>query len=116
MSVGVGTVWRSSAARWGAAICALAATTATAQFVQSEVPEPARGLEITENVGAQVPLDLPLVTSDGRDVKLGDYFNQGKPVVLAMAYYDCPVACPAVFTAMNRCFNGLDFEIGRDFN
>lgn len=111
------TGWRARAARSAAvAACALLALTARGQFVQSQVPEQARGLDIVEHLGDTVPLETPLTNSEGKTVRLGDYFRQGKPVVLALAYYDCPVACPAVLDSMTRSFNGLDYAVGSDFN
>jgi protein SCO1/2 len=97
-------------------LCAGLTVGVRAQYIQSELPEPARGLDIVERPGNMVPLDTQLVNSEGKAVRLGDSFDQGKPVVLALAYYDCPVACPAVLDAMTRCFNGLDYAIGKDFN
>lgn len=117
MVLTVGTGWRSGAARWAAmALCAPFAAAAPAQFIQDEVPEQARGLKIVERLGESVPPEITLVDSDGKSVRLEEYLNRGKPLVLSLAYYDCPVACPAVLDAMTRSFNGLDYTVGKDFD
>jgi protein SCO1 len=98
----------------------LCAAPAAAQLAQKELPEQVRGLDVIEQPGAQVPLDAALIDSSGRRVKLGDYFQadeggKGLPVILALMYYDCPVACPAQLTAITQCINGLDYTLGEDF-
>jgi protein SCO1/2 len=108
--------WRRAAQAGASIACALFACDAPAQFAQNDLPEPARGLDIVEHLGEAVPLEASLVNSRGEPVHLGDLFNKGKPVVLALAYYDCPVACPAVLDAMTRSFNGFDYTVGSDFN
>ena len=49
---------------------------------------------IDQKMGAQVPLDLPFTDESGRDVTLRQYF--GKPVILALVYYQCPSLCNMV--------------------
>src|SRR5687768_8641858 len=56
-----------------------------------------QGLEFEQRLGAQLPLDADFVDHDGKPVTLGSYFNQGKPVVFALAYYTCPNICTVVF-------------------
>lgn len=53
------------------------------------------GLEYEQRLGKGLPLELPFVDQNGNDVKLGDYFKQG-PVVLVLAYYECPSLCTVV--------------------
>lgn len=56
------------------------------------IPAPPRAA-ITQQLGAQLPLDLPLVDAQGRQVRLGDYFHDGRPVLLVLGYYRCPQLC-----------------------
>jgi protein SCO1/2 len=94
-----------------------------AQLIEDEVPVQARGLDIEEKLGAQVPLDAMVTTAEGVEMRLGDFFddeanpNRGKPTVLLLVYYDCPVACPAMLGNLNRAFNGIDdWTIGEQYN
>src|SRR3569623_2169028 len=41
-------------------------------------------------------LDLALVDQDGRPVRLGDLFTDGRPVVMVLAYFRCPMLCDLV--------------------
>src|SRR5262245_40873241 len=86
------------------AVVALALMTAgsaslSAQTVPSDVGTPSTGLPLAlRNVGfepplnGQIPSALHFKDETGRDVTLGDYFH-GKPVVLALVYYGCPMLC-----------------------
>ena len=69
-----------------------------------------------EKLGDKVDLSLTFTDSDANTVRLGNYFDGKKPVVLALVYFDCPIVCPLVLDRMAGCFDQLDYVIGRDFN
>ena len=69
---------------------------------------------IDQRIGQQLPLDLTFRNEVGRDVKLGDFFN-GKPVVMALAYYECPMLCTQVLNGMTAALKTLSFDAGKDF-
>ena len=96
---------------------------ACAQVIEDEVPIEARGLDIVEKLDAQVPFDAMVTTLDGESVPLGDFFDgeaapdRGRPTILLLVYYDCPVACPAMLGNLNKAFNGIDdWTIGDEYN
>jgi protein SCO1/2 len=47
-------------------------------------------------------------------VRLGDYFGK-RPVILVLAYYECPMLCTVVLNELTRAMNGLDLRVGKDF-
>ena len=53
-------------------------------------PAPLEGVEIVENLNAQVPLQAGFLDQDGKAVRVADFLGKGKPVVLALVYYECP--------------------------
>ena len=55
---------------------------------------------IEQKLNQQVPLDLPFRDEEGRTVKLGEFFDTGKPVVLALVYFDCPMMCSQVLNSL----------------
>lgn len=97
-----------------AALC-LAAPAVLGQGLNTELPEDVRGLDIIEHPGDLVPMDVRLVDDRGRDVVLGDLFDGEKPVVVVMAYYDCPMLCGLVLGGLAESFNDLSYTIGSDF-
>jgi protein SCO1 len=106
---------------WPGAVAALlillaAAFPARAQVLMKEDPEDLKGVDLVQKLGEQVPLDVPIVDSTGKTVELGSYFNQGKPVVLALVYYDCPMICPLLLSRLQDRLNDATFTVGEDYN
>jgi protein SCO1 len=66
-------------------------------------------------LNAQVPLDLVFRDETGKGVQLGDYFGT-KPVILDLAYYECPMLCPMVLDGLLSSLQGLPFNVGDQFN
>ena len=79
-------------------------------------PPQVENVQVVERLGQAIPLDLPFTDSTGREVALGAYFTRGKPVVLALVYYDCPVVCTVVMGKLTDAFKGIDFTIGEDYS
>lgn len=83
---------------------------------QAQVYAPSRLLQkvgINQKMGAQIPLDLPFVDESGQDVTLRQYF--GKPVILALVYYQCPSLCNMVLNGVLRSIKQLDLTAGNDY-
>lgn len=97
-----------------AMLLALASPLAHAQINERPAFLDEVGLE--EHLGARVPLELTFQDSQGRTVPLAASFAGGRPVVLALVYYRCPVVCTMVMEQMVASFNQLDYAIGSEFN
>ncbi len=80
----------------------------------SVIPAPLREIGFDQNLNHQVPLDVEFRDERGRVVRLGEYFR-AKPVVMAFAYYDCPMLCSRVLSAMVSSLNVLALEPAGDF-
>jgi protein SCO1/2 len=97
--------------------------TAVAQYAQPPVgPMPTgNSTEVLKKVGIdqrldqQLPLDLRFRDEAGREVRLGDYFHEGRPVVLTLVYYECPMLCNQVLNGTVGAFQALQFTPGREF-
>jgi protein SCO1/2 len=76
--------------------------------------DPARDIGFDQKLGAQVPLDLSFRDETGREVRLGDYFGT-RPVVLSLAYYECPMLCGMALQGVARGLKGIPFVPGREF-
>lgn len=88
---------------------------AAAQVLMKEPPKEIRGLDVIEKSGERAALDVQLTDSMGNAVPFSDMFDGERPVVLALVYYTCPVACPAILGKLQGLFNSLDHSIGRDY-
>jgi protein SCO1/2 len=74
-----------------------------------------KSVSIDQRIGEQLPLDVTFHDETGRNVRLGDFFHD-RPVVLALAYYDCPMLCTQVLNGMTGSLKTLSLDAGRDFD
>ncbi len=77
-------------------------------------PPALRGVGIEQKLNYQVPLDLTFLDESGKTVRLSDYFH-GKPVILSLVYYKCPMLCNLVMNGELRVFRQLPLTLGKDF-
>ena len=68
-----------------------------------------------QNLDAQAPMDASFRDETGKTVRFGDLF-QGKPVVLALVYYKCPMLCTETLNGLVRALRALSFDAGKQFN
>jgi protein SCO1/2 len=94
---------------------ALVAPPASAAQLNNAVPRGTEGVEIVQRVGESLPLDLPFVDHLARPVRLGDYFEPGRPVLLSLNYSDCPMLCVVQLDGVVEVLNQLPFAVGEDF-
>lgn len=87
-----------------------------AQSEPNGLPKVLQEVGIKQKLGSQLPLDTELKDEDGNPVKLGKYFNQGKPVILALVYYECPMLCNEVLNGLTGALKGVNLEAGKDFD
>ncbi len=69
---------------------------------------------VKEMLGKGIPLETSFLDHTGRKVQLKDYFH-GKPVILSLAYYGCPMLCNLVTTGIKDGINGVPYELGKDY-
>lgn len=79
------------------------------------LPKALEGVGIDQKLDEQVPLDLVFKDEAGRDVPLSNFFSKGKPVVLALVYYRCPMLCTQILTGLESTLKAVTFNPGRDF-
>ncbi len=78
-------------------------------------PPELQKINITEHSGEQIPLDLEFTNDLGDTVKLANYFNQGKPVILILAYYNCPMLCSLVLNGTSEVAKAVSLNPGEDY-
>jgi protein SCO1/2 len=79
-------------------------------------PSALTGVTIEQRLNSQLPLDAPFRDEYGQAVTLGSYFGKGRPVVLALVYYDCPMLCTQILNGMVRAAKVLTFTPGKDYD
>jgi protein SCO1/2 len=78
------------------------------------LPPVLKKVGIDQKLNGQVPLDLVFKDEQGREVRLGQYFK-GKPVVLSLVYYTCPMLCNQILNGMLSSFRQISFNAGEQF-
>jgi protein SCO1/2 len=101
---------------WAAAAGAAAAQPGAPRPVKpaADLPKQLEGVGIDQRLGEQVPLDLAFRDETGRTVRLRDLAG-GKPILLVLAYYECPMLCTEVLNGLVRALRPLAFTPGREF-
>jgi protein SCO1 len=83
--------------------------------IRDVTPQLIKRVQISQNLNAQIPLNLQFRDSTGKAVTLGDYFGK-KPAILAMVYYRCKMLCPEVIDGLVGALEMVKFNPGKDFN
>ena len=81
---------------------------------QAALPEPLQEVAFEQRIGGRLPLDAPFLDSMGRKVTLADAFG-GRPGILALVYYDCPMLCSLVLNGLTTSLKAVPFEAGEEF-
>jgi protein SCO1/2 len=86
------------------------------------IGEPSTGLppalqkvSLDQRLNEQLPLDLVFRDEMGREVKLAEYFRAGRPVILSLVFYECPMLCNQVLNGLVSSIKTLSFTAGREF-
>jgi protein SCO1 len=78
-------------------------------------PELLKDVGIDQKLNNSVPLDLTFRNETGQNVKLAQFFA-GKPVVLSLVYYNCPMLCTQVLNGMERSLKDVPMDIAKQFS
>lgn len=81
---------------------------------QHRMPIELQEIGYDQRLHERVPADLVFRDSAGKHVRLGEYFG-GRPVILSLAYYECPMLCPLVLDGVLRSLRTLSLDLGRDY-
>ena len=84
--------------------------------LNDSIPREVRDVTITQNLGDSVPLDLPLIDSEGRPIETGYILQGTRPVIVTLNYSDCPMLCNVQLSQLSKTLSKLDLQIGEDFD
>lgn len=108
-------------------LCCVVALLSVSQFAEAQEPttdflpmdgQPVPGLErirVDEHLLEQIPLDTQFVDHNGQVVRLGDYFDGERPVLLMFAYHSCPTLCSMVLSATVNGVQPTEWTAGDEF-
>jgi protein SCO1/2 len=82
--------------------------------ISSGLPKVLKNVGIDQHLNQQIPLDAVFKDEQGQDVRLGQFFK-GKPVVLSLVYYSCPMLCNQVMNGELGSFRQISFNMGEQY-
>ena len=82
---------------------------------QGGKPEVLKTVTIEQRLNETLPLDAAFRDEAGRTVRLEEYFKRGRPVVISLVYYECPMLCNQILNGMLGALEGVSFTPGREF-
>jgi protein SCO1/2 len=80
------------------------------------LPPELRDVTITEHLNDRIPADATFRDHENHVVRLGEYFDGHRPVVLQFAYYRCPMLCNLVTSAMLQVARGAEWTAGDQYD
>ncbi|MCC6262522.1 MAG: SCO family protein [Bryobacterales bacterium] len=98
------------------AAVALVFVTVPALRAQANIPLAMHeGVGVDEKAGESIDLDLTFINETGQKVPLRQYFSEGKPVLLNLVYYRCPMLCNLVLNGQTETMRKVPWEPGADY-
>jgi protein SCO1/2 len=73
-------------------------------------------IDIIENIGQRVPAGLVFTDGHGGKVALDEVLARGKPVLLTLGYFHCPMLCNLVHEGLAKAIKEAKLALGQDFN
>ncbi|RCS54795.1 SCO family protein [Bremerella cremea] len=98
---------------WAACVCLFCCTLANAQI--NETPKALEDLTVDEHLNDQLPLDTKFTDHTGNVVRLGDFFDGEKPVILSLNYSNCPMLCQQQLNGLVATLREMKPSVGEDF-
>jgi protein SCO1 len=91
-----------------------AASAAQTPLRPDEKPREIQDVTLEEKLSTQVDPNLSFIDETGQTVALKDYFGKGRPIVLNLVYYSCPMLCGMVLQGVVRSLKQVPYTPGQD--
>ncbi len=79
------------------------------------LPKDVEGVTITQNLNAQIPLDLKFTDSNGKEITLGQLLDGKLPAILTMNYSDCPMLCSLQLNGLVDAIKPMSWNLGQQY-
>lgn len=82
----------------------------------AQMPGPLKQVTFEQHLGDALPLDATFRDHAGKTVRLGEYWDGDRPVLLAFVYYECPMLCSLILNGLASSLGVLEFRPDREFD
>ena len=79
------------------------------------LPQQLEGVSVEEKLDQQIDLDLTFIAENGYPVALREFFQQGRPVILNLVYYSCPMLCNLVLNGQTSTLREIPWTPGDEY-
>ncbi len=86
------------------------------QDTTTGLPRQLANVGIEQKLDSSLPLEAEFKDANGKVVRLREFFGKGKPVILALVYYECPMLCNEVLNGLTGSLKGISFDAGKEFD
>ena len=83
---------------------------------KTPMPREMTGVGVDEKLGANIDLNLEFVSEGGKLRRLSEFFASGRPVILNLVYYKCPMLCNLTLNAQVSVLRELAWTPGKEFD
>jgi protein SCO1/2 len=90
------------------------APAAEAQLAGQTVPG-TESVGLDDRIGDRIPQGLTFTDDQGQTVRLGDYYADGRPVLIQLVYYNCPMLCNLLLDGWTRAAAQIAPTPGEDY-
>ena len=73
-------------------------------------------IDVENKLGQKVSSDIQILSDKNELMYLDNIFHQGAPIVLVMAYYQCPMLCSLVLNGLSKALVETDLIPGDDYS
>lgn len=78
-------------------------------------PAQLENVGVVEKLGNPVDLSLQFIAENGYPVPLSEFFHKGKPVIINLVYYTCPMLCTLVLNGETEALRKIPWTPGNEF-
>lgn len=85
-------------------------------FSAEPIPPELQNVGIEEKLGTLVHKELKFKDEQGQEVSLDKYFQNGRPVIVTLVYFECPNLCGLLLNGFIESLNSFDWSVGDKFD
>jgi protein SCO1/2 len=72
-------------------------------------------VDVEEHLDEKVPLDVTFKDHTGQTVKLREFFDDDRPVLLTLNYYTCPTLCSMILESTAKTMKNVPWTAGKEY-
>ena len=92
-----------------------AAAQLTMDPTADRLPPQLSDVSIEQRLNQQLPLELLFRDERGQSVRLGEFFEPRRPVIMSLVYFNCRMICSQVMSSLATTLRRLKFDAGQQF-